>query len=85
MTNKDFSDPKAMYTNCTLKKSHETSHTDNLIEVSRNIMEKEKISVEQIRFIDLDVAHGIHPDMTEYGWKTDEWPHIFKRIMTRIY
>lgn len=77
----DFSGLKAMYVNCTLKKSPQPSHTAALMEVSKNIMLKEKVTVEEIRLIDHPVASGVFPDMTEYGWETDEWPELFKRII----
>jgi multimeric flavodoxin WrbA len=44
-------------------------------------MEKEGLSVDQIRFIDHEVATGVFPDMTEQGWEVDEWPAITARIM----
>lgn len=77
----DFSALKAIYINCTLKKSPEKSHTDALIKVSKTIMEKEKVSIDEIRLVDHEVASGIYPDMTEHGWKDDEWPALSKRVM----
>lgn len=81
MKKTDFSQLKVVYINCTLKKSPEKSHTDVLMDVSKSIMKKEKVTVEEIRFVDHDVAFGIYPDMTEHGWEVDEWPSIFKRII----
>lgn len=49
--------------NCTLKKSAETSHTDMLVQVSKAVMEKENVTVEEIRFIEHEVATGVQPDM----------------------
>jgi len=80
MRTPDFSKLKAVYVNCTLKKSPRQSHTDGLMQVSQNIMKKEGVSVEHIRFVDHDVAYGVYPDMTEHGVKTDEWPKLFKTI-----
>ncbi len=77
----DFSDLSAIYVNCTLKKSPQTSHTDTLMQVSKNIMRKENVQVESIRFIDHDVAAGVYPDMTEHGWENDEWPMLFEKII----
>lgn len=77
----DFSELSAIYINCTLKKSPEKSHTDTLMEVSKEIMAKEKVKIEEIRFVDHEIASGIYPDMTEYGWKVDEWPTLFKKII----
>ncbi len=76
----DFSGLKAIYVNCTLKKSPDKSHTQGLMDVSINIMEKEGVKVDQIRFIDHNVATGVYPDMTEHGWEHDEWPTLFEKI-----
>ncbi|MGB3465638.1 MAG: NAD(P)H-dependent oxidoreductase [Cyclobacteriaceae bacterium] len=77
----DFSGLSCLFINCTLKKSPSESHTSKLMEVSKNIMEKEGVAFEEIRLIDRTVATGIYPDMTEHGWDTDEWPAIFERVM----
>jgi len=77
----DFSALKAIFINCTLKKSPQQSHTQGLMDLSISIMEKEGVSVDQIRLIDHEVASGVFPDMTEQGWEVDEWPAITARIM----
>jgi len=77
----DFSDLKALYINCTLKKSPSMSHTEGLMRRSMTILEKNKVSVEYIRLVDHDIAFGVYPDMTEHGWKKDEWPAIAKKVM----
>jgi len=69
----DYSDLKALYVNCTLKKSPELSHTQGLIDRSVSLMRAQGVKVDTIRFIDLDVATGIYPDMREHGWPTDAW------------
>lgn len=74
----DFTGLKALYFNCTLKKTPEESHTDKLIELSRSIMTKNGVDAKVIRPIDLDIAIGVYPDMTQYGWDKDEWPEIYK-------
>ncbi|SDR93720.1 flavodoxin family protein [Gramella sp. MAR_2010_147] len=76
-----FSGLKAVYVNCTLKKSPTKSHTRNLIDVSKNIMESEGVLVEVIRLIDHDVPAGVQPDMTEKAYNKDEWPEIYKKII----
>ena len=81
MNEYDFDKLKAVYVNCTLKKSPAKSHTDTLINVSKAIMEKEQVSVDEIRLIDHDVAIGVQPDMKEHGWGKDEWPELFKKII----
>ena len=82
MEKQDFSQLKAMYVNCTLKKSPEKSHTAGLMEVSKNIMRKEGVQVEELRLIDHDVASGVYPNMTAHGWEKDEWPTLFERIFS---
>ncbi|MFP4047654.1 MAG: flavodoxin family protein [Bacteroidales bacterium] len=81
MKKSDFTNLKAVYVNCTLKKSPEKSHTASLMEVSKAIMSKEKVKIDEIRFIDHQVATGVYPDMTDYGWKVDEWPSLSERIL----
>ncbi len=78
----DFTGLKAMLVNCTLKRSPEVSHTQGLMDVSLNIMEKEGVAVDQLRLVDYDVARGVYPDMTKYNWEKDDWPELFKRIFS---
>jgi len=81
MTKNNFSNLNVMYVNCTLKKSPSVSHTSTLMDVSKRIMEKEKVTVDEIRLVDFDVASGVYPDMTEHGWDKDEWPQLFEKII----
>jgi len=76
----DFSDLRALFLNCTLKKSPELSHTDGLIAISRAILEKNGVSVEALRPVDHEIAPGVHPDMTEHGWNRDDWPDLFEKV-----
>jgi multimeric flavodoxin WrbA len=76
----DFSNLRAMYINCTLKRSPERSHTQGLVDVSAGIMRKQGVEVEVIRALDHDIATGVWPDMTQHGWDTDEWPEIYLRV-----
>ncbi|QJP35718.1 flavodoxin family protein [Nonlabens sp. Ci31] len=80
MNTPDFSKLKALYINCTLKKSPEKSHTRLLMDVSAHIMKKEGVQVDHIRFIDHEVATGVQPDMTQHGWEKDAWPEIYKKV-----
>lgn len=77
----DFSDLKAVFLNCTLKKSPRQSHTAGLMSLSQQIMDACEVSTEMIRVVDHDIAFGVYPDMTEYGWEKDEWPDIQLKIM----
>ena len=76
----DFSGLKAIYFNGTLKRSPEVSNTEGLLRASMALMEKHGVTTELIRTIDHDIATGVYPDMREYGWTTDEWPEIYKKV-----
>jgi multimeric flavodoxin WrbA len=76
----DFSDLSAVYINCTLKRSPELSHTQGLGDRSIAIMERNGVSVELIRAVDHDIAPGVYPDMTEYGFDRDDWPWIYEKV-----
>jgi multimeric flavodoxin WrbA len=80
MNTPDFSKLKALYINCTLKKSPEKSHTRLLMDVSARIMKKEGVHVDHVRLIDHEVATGVQPDMTKHGWEKDAWPEIYKKV-----
>ena len=78
MTDSDwnFSGLRALFINCTLKRSPDVSNTQALVDASRALMEGHGVATESLRLIDHDVATGVWPDMTEHGWATDEWPQI---------
>ena len=77
----DHSDLRAVFVNCTLKRSPEESNTEGLASLSQQIMRERGVAVETIRAVDHDIATGVQPDMTEHGWDTDEWPALFERII----
>jgi multimeric flavodoxin WrbA len=70
----DYSDLSAVFVNCTLKRSPEVSNTQGLLDASIRLMREHGVAVESIRFVDHDVATGVHPDMREHGWQYDAWP-----------
>ncbi|NNF68724.1 MAG: flavodoxin family protein, partial [Acidimicrobiia bacterium] len=76
----DFSDLKALFINCTLKKSPELSHTQGLIDISTAIMDLNGVTTETIRAVDFDIAPGVWPDMTEHGFEIDAWPALFEKV-----
>ncbi len=81
MQKPDYKGLKAIFFNGTLTKSPGESHTERLITLSQEIMEKEGVETELIRTIDHDIATGVWPDMREHGWETDEWPELYKKVM----
>jgi multimeric flavodoxin WrbA len=77
----DFSDLRALYVNCTLKRSPAVSNTQGLADGSIAIMRRNGVTVDVIRAVDHEIATGVYPDMTEHGWDVDEWPAISERVM----
>jgi multimeric flavodoxin WrbA len=71
---------KALLINCTLKRSPEASHTDNLLTVIAEIFGSVGVGVEKIRSTDYRIAPGVYPDMTEHGWPVDDWPQIAPKV-----
>jgi hypothetical protein len=67
-----FAGLKALFINCTLKRSPEKTHTDGLIRISRTIMESQGVKTEEVRAVDHDIATGVYPDMTERGWDNED-------------
>src|SRR6476660_1230770 len=78
----DFSDLRALFINCTLKRSPEPSHTMGLGDLAIGILERNGVSVNVIRAVDHEIATGVYPDMTEHGWERDDWPAIFQKVLT---
>jgi multimeric flavodoxin WrbA len=68
---------KAIFLNCTLKKSPTKSNTDALIQ--KAVDEYEKLGIEStvIRVVDYNVATGISSD----EGNGDEWPKIYKQVL----
>jgi multimeric flavodoxin WrbA len=81
VTGADYFDLRALYINCTLKRSPELSHTQGLMDKSIEIMRANGVEAECLRAIDHDIAIGVWPDMTEHGWDVDEWPQIYERVL----
>lgn len=78
----DYSHLNALFINCTLKPSPELSHTEGLMKKSMYIMEKQKVKIEYLRFVDFDIAPGVYPDMKEQGFEKDEWPLISEKVFS---
>ena len=76
----EYKDLRALFINCTLKRSPEASHTETLMNVSREIMEGQGVSVRNVRAVDHQLAPGVQPDMTRHGFDLDDWPGLYKRV-----
>ena len=84
MTNTDgwrFDGLRALFINCTLKRSPEVSNTQGLVDISRAIMDRHGVQTSVLRAVDHDIATGVWPDMTGHGWASDAWPRIHDQVM----
>src|SRR5436309_5376080 len=77
----DYSDLRALFVNCTLKRSPEVSHTQGLADIAVEILRRNGVAVEVIRAVDHEIPVGVYPDMSEHGWERDDWPAISERVM----
>jgi multimeric flavodoxin WrbA len=69
--------PHALFLNCTLKKSPETSNTQALVDRVAGFMEELGATTESIRVVDHDIAFGVESTMGEH----DEWPEVLVRVL----
>jgi multimeric flavodoxin WrbA len=76
----DFSDLRALFVSCTLKRSPEPSNTEALAGTSMEIMRRNGIGVDLVRAADHEIPVGVYPDMTEHGYERDDWPAIFETV-----
>ena len=76
----DFSDLKAVFVNCTLKREPSESHTRLLLGVAEEIMRKSGVEVDVVHAAAHQIAYGVQPDMTEHGWDRDDWPAIWEYV-----
>lgn len=67
---------KALFLNCTLKKSPKTSNTAAFIGQAEKIFKDLDVATETIRIADYDIAYG----NTSNEGDGDEWPNILKKI-----
>jgi len=67
---------KALFLNCTLKKSPKTSNTEAFIEEAEKVFQDLDVSTEVVRVVDHDVKFGVTSD----EGKGDEWPKILKKV-----
>ncbi|MGW7310070.1 flavodoxin family protein [Streptomyces sp. NPDC054835] len=76
-----YDDLRALFINCTLKRSPEVSNTEGLIARSREVMTGQGVTTSLVRAVDHDIATGVWPDMTEHGWESDAWPALYEQVM----
>jgi len=57
----EYAGLRALFINCTLKRSPEISNTQGLMNLSINLMHEQGVYVETIRAVDHDIATGSTP------------------------
>jgi multimeric flavodoxin WrbA len=68
---------KAVFLNCTLKKSPEPSNTQKLADVVESALRERGVEVRTFRVVDHAVLPGVSTDMGE----GDEWPRIHDELL----
>jgi len=76
----NFSDLRAIFINCSIKRDKSKSHTQLLIDKAVRIMAIQGVAVEQVYALDHDIATGMIKDGTEED-EADDWPKIQQKIM----
>ena len=79
-TDYKFTELKALFINCSIKKDKSKSHTQLLINKAANIMTTEGVAVEQIYALEHKIAFGMIKDGAEENLE-DDWPEIQRKIM----
>ena len=75
-----FTDLKALFINCSIKRDKSKSHTQLLIDKAARIMAVQGVAVEQVYALDHDIATGMVKDGNEEG-EPDDWPGIQRQIL----
>jgi multimeric flavodoxin WrbA len=68
---------RALFVNCTLKPSPETSNSEALGKVVADALAAEDVEVEWVRAVDHEIRPGVESDMGE----GDEWPRIREMLV----
>lgn len=76
----NFSDLKALYINCSIKREKATSHTQALVDKSVAIMQSQGVQVDEIYALDHQIAFGMIKDGADEG-VADEWPSLQQRVL----
>jgi multimeric flavodoxin WrbA len=80
MATTNFTDLRALFINCSIKKNPAESHTQRLINRVTSVMSREGVAVEEVYALEHRIAFGMIEDGAEIGL-TDDWPKIQERIM----
>jgi multimeric flavodoxin WrbA len=68
---------KALFLNCTLKSSPETSNSEALAKLVAAALQEEGVETEFVRLVDHTIVPGVESDMGD----GDEWPQIREKVL----
>jgi multimeric flavodoxin WrbA len=68
---------RALFVNCTLKPSPETSNSEALGKVVADALDAEGVEIEWVRAVDHQIRPGVESDMGD----GDEWPAIREKVV----
>src|SRR3954451_5153966 len=77
----DYRDLRAVIFNGTLKRSPEPSQTDGLLAITKGVMARLGVQVDEIRTADHDIPAGVWPDMTTQGYDKDDFPQLYRELV----
>lgn len=77
----DYTDLRAVIFNGTLKRSPERSHTDGLLAITRGLLERVGVQVDEVRTADHEIPPGVWPDMTTQGYDRDDFPVLYRDLV----
>src|SRR3954454_24954762 len=77
----DYRDLRAVIFNGTLKRSPEPSQTDGLLAITKGLMQRVGVQVDEVRTADHDIPAGVWPDMTTQGYDRDDFPDLYETLV----
>ena len=76
----DFSDLRALYVNCTLKRSPRSRTQRGSCGSPPRSWSGTGSTWSLVRAVDHELAPGVWPDMREHGAAHDDWPELYERV-----
>jgi len=77
----DYRDLRAVIFNGTLKRSPEPSQTDGLLAITKGLMARLGVQVDEVRTADHEIPAGVWPDMTTQGYDRDDFPQLYRDLV----
>src|SRR3954451_2124080 len=76
-----YSDLRAVIFNGTLKRSPEPSQTDGLLAITKGLMQRVDVQVDDVRTADHEIPAGVWPDMTTQGYERADFPELYETLV----